>query len=301
MTPIVTWSTRAVPRAQRLDYFAHALSSAIVPMRVERTQRGALTSHMSMLDIEGIAILEQRGSQHRSVRGRAEIERSGAHTFHLIVNRRTHWHIEHLGRTRVGPGQAFIVDSRAPNVIEMPSDYDVIHVMLPDAWLRRWVHDPAPLVGRALGGSQGIEQALAAFSACLSPSAMQSTPLSATQMLDHLGAMLALSSREAGLPVRRGAPLDSMRRRIVACMANRCGEPSLTAHDVACVLGIDDNELHRVLASSGETFAGVLLAHRTEAARRMLASRAFQFLTLEEIAQRAGFADASQSALRHLR
>jgi len=31
---IVTWSTNAVPRTQRLDYFAAALSSALVPMQV---------------------------------------------------------------------------------------------------------------------------------------------------------------------------------------------------------------------------------------------------------------------------
>lgn len=300
MIPIVTWSTHAVPRTQRLDYFADALSSAIVPMRVEPTRRASLTSEMAMLDVEGIVLLAQRGSPHRSVRGRAEIARSGAHTFHLIVNRRTHWHVEHLGKTRVAPGQAFMIDSHVANVIEMPLDYDVIHVMLPEVWVRRWLPDPALLVGRALGGDTANARALAAFTASLSPSAVQGAPLFAVQMLDHFGAMLALSAGTSTLG--KTAPTAALHTRIVGCMANRCTEPTLAARDIASALDIDEAELHRALASKEQTFAGLLVGHRTAAARRMLASRAFEGLSFEEIARRAGFPGAaSLCALLHLR
>jgi len=290
VNPIVTWSTDAVPGAQRLDYFADALSSAIVPMQVERTRAGTLTSHMSMLEIDGVAVLAQRGSAHRSLRGQAEIGHSGAHTYHLILNRRAHWHIEHLGTTRVAAGEVFLVDSQAPVVIDMLSDYDVVHVMLPETWMCRWLRDPARLAGRVLGGPAGsMGPALAAFAAELSPQALQCGPQAARTMVDHLGAMLALGCQDASVRTPSQRAAVALYDQIVDCIANRSAEPLLTAGDIASGLSIAEDELHCTLGAAGHTFAGLLLTQRRCNAQRMLASRAFRAFTFDDIARRAGF------------
>lgn len=290
MSAIVTWSTNAVPRTQRLDYFAAALSSALVPMQVEATHTGALASHMSMLEIDDVDVLSQCGSAHRSLRGRAELARSGAHTYHLIVNRRAAWYVEHAGATRVRAGQAFLIDSARANLIEMPSAYEVIHVKMPEAWLRRWVREPSRLVGRPLGGEVGqMDHALAAFVAGMTPHALRDGPLPALMMIDHLGAMLAMASGTTGRPIAASSAALALYNKVFACIANRSAESLLSPGDIANSLAIAESELHSVLASFGDTFASLLVTHRLANARRMLASRAFETFTVPEIALRAGF------------
>jgi AraC-like DNA-binding protein len=81
--------------------------------------------------------------------------------------------------------------------------------------------------------------------------------------------------------------------RIHDCMVQRCGERLINAAAIAASLYVDEHTLHSALAAGGQTFAGVLTRMRLDVSVRMLRSGAFRDESVVNIAERAGFPNAS--------
>src|SRR4249920_958090 len=113
-TGLFHWSTDDVPRAQRFDYFAEALST--------------LAARLTAVDLGPLTIIHQSGTEHRSFRDDADVARTSNHTFHLIVNRGTAWHIEHRGHVLLAPGDSVLADSNFGHRIDISSDFDLLHL-----------------------------------------------------------------------------------------------------------------------------------------------------------------------------
>jgi len=286
------WSTNDVPPNQRFDYFVDALSSTIVPMRVDGVV-GEFAAHMSRAEMGPVAVIHQQGTAHRSFRLREDISRSGEENFHLIINRSGDWTIENCGEARVAPGEALLVDSRYQHDLFMPDGFDVIHLKLGAEWARHWMPSPQDVVCRCIGSGTTWGPALASFVASLSPQGLLDSAVSADVLVDQVGAMIALVAAEmsgGGNAIRNQAQLGD---RIRDCMMQRCGERLLDAAAIATSLRIDEHALHAALAASGQTFAGVLTGMRIDVSVRMLRSGAFRDESLATIADRAGFGSAS--------
>jgi AraC-like DNA-binding protein len=286
------WSTDDVPPHQRFDYFVDALSSTIVPMRVDGVV-GEFAAHMSRAEMGPVAVIHQQGTAHRSFRLREDISRSGEENFHLIINRSGDWTIENCGEARVAPGEALLVDSRYQHDLFMPDGFDVIHLKLGANWARQWMPSPQDVVCRRIGTGTTWGPALASFVASLSPQAMLDSAVSADVLVDQVGAMIALVAAEMcgdGNASRNQVQLGD---RIRDCMMQRCGERLLDAGAIATSLRIDEHTLHAALAAGGQTFAGLLTGMRIDVSVRMLRSGAFRDESLATIAERAGFASAS--------
>jgi AraC-like DNA-binding protein len=290
--PIVRWTTDLLPTAERFDYFADALSSAIVPMQVECPSSDHFRSNMCALDLGAFTVVEQTGTAHASFRGPRDIARSGERSYHLVLNRRSAWTITHCGRVALQPGDAVLTDSRYPHSLELASDYDIVHLKLMPAWLERWVHDPHVLLGRVLAKDELWTRALTAHLSCLSPHTLARSPVPADVVIDQVGALLALTALEAGgAPLRR--PDAVLCTRIHDCIVQRCAEPGIKASDVADSLAIPVSLLHAVLLTFQTSFEEVLLATRVRIACRMLESPLFRRVVLVDVAKRAGFANIS--------
>jgi AraC-like DNA-binding protein len=293
---VLRWTTDEVPRAQRFDYFAAALSEAVVPMGVivPPGSRGGFHAEMTLADLGPLAVIHQTGTAHRSFRHAAELSRSGDHTFHLIINLASGWTLSHQGRTRLETGDAVLTDSEFGHELEMAASYEVIHLKLTEPWLRQWVREPSALVGRRIPCASTWGRVLTAFASQLSPQFVLASPLPLQLIVDQIGALLALVANEVVGGSVRASRIDStLRERVKACLVERCADARLTAEQVAGSLGIPVGELHAVLAAHGESFGQSLVNTRTDIAARMLASPIFRRLSTEEICRRAGFADPS--------
>ena len=293
-TGILRWSTDSVPAGQRFDYFQQALESAVIPMWVSSDQRDCFRNDVAMAMLGPLAALRLSGTPHASHRGLREIERSLERSFHLIINLSSSWMLEHSGRNRMLPGDAILTDSSFGHMLRTDSDYDIVHLKLPESWLRQWVPSPGALVGRRIPVASGWGRALATYAMQLTPQFAVDSPLPSQVLTDHLGALLALATHEAtGAVLQPDVAEKGLRDRTRELLRQRCTEFALTATDVATVLGISVRTLHRNLGFFGESFGAMLMAARVEVALRMLESPIHRRLTVAEIGRRSGFPDPS--------
>jgi len=292
--PLLRWSTDSVPPAQRFDYYADALSSALTPMHLVAPVTDAFDARMSVIAMGGVALVRQQGSAHRCYREQRDVARSGERSFHLMVNLTSPWLIEHRGRTRLGRGDVMLADSALGHDITMEDQYDIVHLRLTDSWLRQWLPMPGKLVGHRIPGASGWGRALTTYMAQLSPQLILDGPLPASVLTDHVGGLLAIIAQGLEAETRPPARADrAVHQRVRDGIVQRCVEPQLTADALAAGLNMSTRTLHRSLARSGETFGALLQAARVEVACRMLESPLMRRLTVAEIGRRAGFVDPS--------
>lgn len=292
---LIRWSTDDVHETQRIDYYEDTVARSMIPVGIRMPSQSAFFSSMKMTSVDGFSVLRIQGSPHEVYRGTREISRSGAHKYHLLLTCATPWTLHHQGTTAMEHGEAVLLDSEQAQTSATIVPYEMVHVMLDAGWLDRWVAQPTALVGRKMTAATPWGNSLASFAKVLTPELLLDAPLPTTLLCDHLGAMLALAADEIDPPRPRKAAMPQ-RHRILDVLAQRCTDPALTAKDVADSLGISVRTLHRVLATTKETFGPLLIEARLRIACRMLESRIFMNTTVSEIARRTGFATSSHFA-----
>jgi AraC-like DNA-binding protein len=291
---VARWSTDDVAPEHRLEYYADALSKAIVPAYISQHPGGEFDAHMDVATLGSLSFIRQHGSEHRCFTDASSIRRSKGDSFHLILNRATSWKVEHLGRTRCDPGDAVLVNARDVVDFDSPSGYDYLHIKLSEGWLRQWIPAPSLLAGVRLPANAGWARALTAFAAGLTPEFLRTSPLPLNLMVDQLGSLLALAAQDRmSAPPSRAQGAHDRVARIKEVMWQMCSSPSLTAVDVAAAVGMPLRSFHRCFTASGITFGRTLTDMRCTQALRMLRSALHKRLTIGEIAVRSGFCDAS--------
>ena len=292
------WSTADVPAAQRIEYFAAAVSEAIIPLGIDNVDAESFEATMCFAQLDTISVAQASASAHRAFRGPGEISQTRDHRFHLLMAVNCSVTAEHRGCVRLMPGDIFVHDSSRPVYLEVRSAIDAINVVVTEDWLRRWIPNPAVLVGRCISGQSAWGNALSSYLRALSPGIIAAPPLPLSVIADQVGSLLALTaSRHHGGETSPNTPiLRSLHDQIADCIKQRCTEPALTAADVAVSINISLRTLHRALTATNETFGARLIDARVRAAVRMLSSPAFNRVTTAEIGRRAGFVSASHFA-----
>lgn len=289
---VVEWSTEIVDASQRFDYYANALATALVPMRLAAPDAKGFRSGMALLDLGDIGVLRQHGTPRRCYRESSDPVFQRAYV--LVANLSGSWHATHRGRWALQPGDAMLVDTGYDFDLEMFSPYETVGIRLSENWIRKWLAAPAGLVGRPIPASTGWGRALTSYMAQLSPQLLVNAPLPKSILIDQVGALLALTASELGVGPRPATQAEaSLRSRIKETIAQACSDRLLTAGAVASSVGVSSRTLHRSLAASGETFGAILVAARAQCAVRMLTSPLMRRLTIAEIGRRAGFSDPS--------
>ena len=292
LLPVLKWSTDHVDAGQRLDYYADALNCSIVPMQLDAPGQAGFYAHMDAVELGGLSVIHQRGSEHRCYTGQRDLARNGGHYYHLILNRACGWRALHRGAVQLAPGEALFIDSRFATDIQSPSAYDYIHVKLNAGWVRQWLPVPAVMTGAKLGAQAGWGQVLCAFAAGLTPQFLAQSSQRVSQMVDHLGSLLALTAQEYGTPAPREPAAEPI-EKIRDLMQQMCASPALTAAQVAAAAGMPLRSFHRTFTRAQSTFGGTLTQMRYQRAVDMLGSPLCKRLSIAEIANRAGFCDAS--------
>lgn len=292
-----SWRTEDVNARDRLAFYSDVISSALDPMVVARKVSGSFRGEITATELGPLTLAHGVSSGHDCVRGDEHVARSSSRQFHLIINRMSSWNLRHRDWVHVGCGDAVLLDSRLGHYLSFAQNFDNVHLVLPEAWLAQWLPDPGALVGRPLPRDASWARALTEFTAQLLPATVQHSALPVSLIVDHLGALLALSAGQIG--GEGGAPALQQRElcdRVREAIVQRCTEHSLGAAEIAQLLGISLRTLHRTLAACGQTFGDVLMSSRVALATRMLESPLMKRLTIAEIGRRAGFSDASHFA-----
>ncbi|MDY0749029.1 AraC family transcriptional regulator [Paucibacter sp. R3-3] len=291
---IRSWSTADVPEPKRLDYFAAAVSEAILPLAIDRANPREFYAELKMARLADVGVTSVSGNAHSVFRGRAEIARNGEPCFNLMMSLHTAWTAEHRGQMVLAPRDILVMDSRYPIRATVSKEFRAVNISVREAWLRRWLPDPNVLATRHIPGGSLWGLALSSYLSSMTPELAANPPLPLALMADQIGSLLALTA--SGIPgawPQRSKAAISIRERIVSQIHQRCREQGLTAADVALGLGISLRTLHRALASEQQTFGGLLLDARAGHGMRMLQSTLFKLLTIEEIGYRAGFQNPS--------
>ena len=288
------WSTRDVPPAKRLDYFAAAVSEAVTPVVIDGADAITFHGDVSFAKLGAIDVSRAAGSPHRSSRGRKELAQSTEHVFNLMTTLKAPWSAEHRGCVRMMPRDVLILDSSFPLKAEVHEEFELVNVVVTEEWLRRWVPDPNRLAARRIPGNSMWGLALSSYLAEMSPELVSAPPLPLSVMADQVGSLLALTvSAMQNAPPAVTAGTKSLQTRIRDCIDERCTESQLTATDVAESVGISVRTLHRTLAAASETYGQHLMEARSRTALRMLSSPLFKRVTTGEIGRRAGFMSSS--------
>ena len=291
---IKRWSTADVPASERLDYFAAAVSEAVLPMGIDRADPEEFFAELKYAPLADIGVTNARGTAHSSFRGRAELARSGEPSFNLLMSLQTSWAADHRGSVRMAPRDILVIDSRYPIRIIVDNAFQAVNISVTEAWLRRWLPDPSVLAMRRIPGDSLWGLALSTYLSSMSPELAAAPPLPLTLLADQVGSLLALTASSIhGITPVRSKALASLHERVTERIRERCSEQGLTAQDVTASLNISLRTLHRALASAQQTFGGVLIDARAANGVRMLRSSLFKLLSIEEIAYRAGFLNAS--------
>jgi AraC family transcriptional activator of tynA and feaB len=293
-SPLQRWSTDAAPAGERMDYWIEAVCEGFLEMHVTSAAPERFAAELVSAPLGALQVNRVRGRAQDVYRTPRALARSRQDYYYLLCKDDTPWSAaQHSNQARLLPGDLLLVDSRHCYEFHFDQSCNVVSIELPTPWVEQWLPDPARLCGRRLNGQEGFGAALSAFARAMQPEMALTPPVPAALLTDQLGALLALAG--SGQPERADEAKEgrALRERIQAAIRERHAEPGLTAASVAMGLGIGERSLHRALAGRAETFAQQLMACRVEVARRLLADRRFDRLTVAEIGRRVGLLDAS--------
>jgi len=293
-----TWSTDAVPPAQRLDYWIGAVCEGFLEMDVTSSLAGRFGATLESAPLGAIGVNRVCGSAQDVYRTRGAIAHSRSNYYYLLCKTDSAWVAVQDGRSaRMLPGDVVLVDSRRCYELHLLQSADTLSLELPTAWVESWLPDAGAQVARRIDGQTGWGRVLSGFAQQLSPQGVLRPPLPPALLTDHLGGLLALAAgtaAEASGPTTPGENTRAaLRRRVLDATRDRHAEPGLTAASVARGLGISERSLHRSLNEGATTFAAALSGFRMQVARRMLGDARFDRLGIAEIGFRVGFTDAS--------
>jgi hypothetical protein len=191
---VTRWSTEEVGEPQRVDYYAAALESSVDPMCIASVGEGAFAAHITAAALGPLSAIHVQGEARALRRGKKELARSAEPHFRLIVNLASCWQLQQRGASVLRPRDVALIDSPYPHMTELPSSFDVIHVKLPEAWVRHWVPRAEDMAGQVIRFDQSWGAALSSFVAQMSPEFATQSPLPLRLIADHLGVLLSLAS-----------------------------------------------------------------------------------------------------------
>jgi AraC-like DNA-binding protein len=204
--------------------------------------------------------------------------------------------IEQFGRTAVLQSDCCsILDLGSPYFLRHATSTDTFFLKVPGAVLNARFRDIHAHCAVSRPTSVGMGSIAADLITSLSKhvgeASSDAAACLATQMLDILA--LTFEAGPNNMPEGPSLARQALRRRAVAYIDRRLGDPSLDPATVAGALGISTRYLHKVFEQSDVSVAAYIRAKRLERAREDLADGRLGRRPIAEIASRNGFGSQS--------
>ncbi|MGI4730948.1 MAG: helix-turn-helix domain-containing protein [Janthinobacterium lividum] len=296
------WSTDDVPPGERLTYWIEAVCEAFFELRVDSSAGRDFTGTVDLCELGPLGMLFLRSDDQHVERTPHQVARSVTGRYQLVQFRNSHGRVRQFGReVIVDPGGCTLIDSRHPFTLDNKSDQDALSIALPVDWVESRVRNPEDAIARHWRAGDGWSGVLGATLARLAPAHGGGLSLPSSVASDQIGSLLALAVGQPGVsPVHEAAGQDLL-RHVRDTIRGSCQDTALNAENVAACHGLSSADLHLRLAIDGSSFDAEVTACRLEGARRMLADRRFDDLSIADVALRWGFAPTDRFVARFRR
>jgi AraC-like DNA-binding protein len=290
------WTTEDVEPPQALAYWVDTVCRSFLEIDIDTPERGGFRARLDSLPF-GSGSLYLVQAQRQFVRRTPQnIARSqGAWTILTQVREGQVRFRQHGRECTLVAGDCTVVDCDEPYDFDCQTATRSLVLRFPREWLATWLPSPESVAARVFGPGAGWGGALSAAMAGLEHCFETDLLLPAGTVADQLAGLVALA---AGPEVEAARTGDRIVHQLRNALRERCLEGDLTPAAFAASQGMSRRSLYLAFARAGTTFGAELMRMRLAAANRLLSDRRCDALTVLEIADRCGFAEASHFARR---
>lgn len=286
-----SWSSHSLPPREAVRTWQDWASKALTPMHIECADEGRFAARWTSSVMGPLSFLTLEATPQRVVHPNGTCKEP---SFQLVFCTQSSM-MTRIGPRRfcVNPGEFVLLDNTRPYEVSMDDAHKVIDIVMPVAWLDRWLPDPFQFAGRPFSASSKWGLPLGTFLSTIAYE-LHEAALPRAILADQIAALLALAVGYQRSPKTRHKA--SLTRRVLHLIEERYGDAEFVPEEAAKTLGISKRYLHALLAENEMTFMGALNAARVARARELLADPRFSQLQIAEISWRCGFLDPSYFA-----
>lgn len=288
-----SWTSAGIAQAEAISAWRDWAASTIAPIEVELFDADAFAARWISHGIGQLRLLHLHAPAQRVTHTGADGSSGRAAPSIQLV-----YYISGLCQTRMagkeftlGAGEFVLLDNTRFYQMEMATAHEAIDLMMPQAWLERYLPDPQQYLARPVDTRTGWGAPLGALLDTIIAGGLDTAPLPRPLVAEQLGSLLALAMgparEEAEVPRHRNQLASRILRRIEQDHA----DPDLSPELVARQVGISKRYLQTLLAASGTSFVAELNATRLERASEILADPRLASVPIAEVAFRTGFLD----------
>lgn len=288
-----SWTSAGIGRAEAIHAWREWAASTIAPIEVEVFDADAFAARWVSHGIGQLRLLHLHAPAQRVTHTGADGTSGRAAPSIQLV-----YYITGLCETRMagkeftlGAGEFVLLDNTRFYQMEMSTPHEVIDLMMPLAWLERYLPDARSYLARPVDSRKGWAAPLGALLDTIIAGGLDDSPLPRPLVAEQIGSLLALAmgpgKEAAEVPRHRNQLASRILRRIEQDHA----DPDLSPEVVARQVGISKRYLQTLLAASGTSFVAELNATRLERASEILADQRLANVPIAEVAYRTGFLD----------
>jgi AraC-like DNA-binding protein len=290
----MSWSSAGLQRGEAIRQWQDWAARTIAPIDVTVYDADDFAARWSSHGVGQLRLLQLHAPAQRVVHcGRDGSTGHANPSIQLVYARSGALKTRMAGkRFTVEPGQFVLLDNSRFYQMDMDQAHEAIDLMMPQAWLEKYLPDPGALLARPISAREGWGAPLGSLLETML-AGLDTSPLPRSLIAEQVGALLALATGfHEPAPSRhssrhRGQLARAILRRIEREFADSELTPERVAHD----LGISKRYLQALLSGTGTNFTAELNAARLDYAAERLTDPRAAGLHVAEIAYQAGFLD----------
>jgi len=289
-----SWTSAGLKQAEAIRQWQDWAARAIAPIDVAVYDTDGFAARWSNHGVGQLRLLHLHAPAQRVVHCGTEGSAGKATpSIQLVYARKGALKTRMAGRRfTVAPGEFVLLDNTRFYQMDMDSAHEAVDLVMPQAWLEKYLPDPGALLARPIAANSGWGAPLGSLIETML-GGLDNSPLPRSLIAEQVGALLTLATgfhdhEPNGRATRHRGQLA---RAILSRIESDFADPELTPDEVARDMGISKRYLQSLLAGSGTNFVAELNAARLDHAADRLADPRAASLQIAEIAYQAGFLD----------
>jgi AraC-like DNA-binding protein len=298
---LTVFDSTTIAAPERLGALREITATSVMPTAISSPDPAAFTARLGTVPLGHAQVWSLDYTSVSSRRTSRDIRRSDPEFYQIALIRAGRQGIEQNGSSAmIRCGDLVFYDSSRPYEAvsaSTPSATETVILHFPKRLLPLPAHQLASLYAVPLPGTAGIGNLLAAFLVSLHGGRTGCTERDALRIetiaVDLVTAVLAHHLERENPPLR--SHTGTLYLRIMAFIEKRLHDPDLRPATIAATHRISLRYLHRIFQQHHPVgVATHIRARRLERARRELADRHLDHLTVAAISRRWGFSDPSE-------
>jgi AraC-like DNA-binding protein len=289
----ITCSTDDVPAAARAAYWRHMIGTPYPGLAVDWLADRPIRARFASRAFADARVTE---ISNTPIRLTHTPQAGAAGGYQLVLQLAGSGSYAHGGRDVIQvPGDLVLLDTALPFASIFADSLHVLVWDLPRPALAPLLADPDEAVARRVAGGHGLGALLASYVRTLAREADRLDAAAEPSLQLHLCTLAALAlGATAGAREQRAITYRAARRQqVLAYIDAHFRDGDLTAERAARALRMSRRWLHALLDEAEIGFAGRVARRRLEECRKLLDDPAHDYLSITEIALRAGYNDLS--------